>query len=35
MNEIESDVSGTIVSILANNAQPVEYNQPLFIVKPD
>ncbi|MFM7543715.1 MAG: acetyl-CoA carboxylase biotin carboxyl carrier protein [Ignavibacteria bacterium] len=35
MNEIESDVSGTIVSILANNAQAVEYNQPLFIVKPD
>jgi acetyl-CoA carboxylase biotin carboxyl carrier protein len=35
MNEIESDVSGTIVSILPNNAQPVEYNQPLFIVKPD
>lgn len=35
MNEIESDVSGTIVKILAENGQPVEYNQPIFIVNPD
>lgn len=35
MNEIESDVSGTIVKILAENSQPVEYNQPLFIIKLD
>ena len=35
MNEIESDVSGTVVSIMVNNAQPVEYNQPLFVVQPD
>lgn len=35
MNEIESDVSGTIVKILVENGQPVEYNQPIFLVKPD
>lgn len=35
MNEIESDVSGTIVKILVENGQPVEYNQPVFVVKPD
>ena len=35
MNEIESEVSGTIVDILVENAQPVEYNQPLFKVRLD
>lgn len=35
MNEIESDVSGTVEKILVQNAQPVEYNQPLFLIKPD
>jgi acetyl-CoA carboxylase biotin carboxyl carrier protein len=35
MNEIESEVSGTISKILVENAQPVEYNQVLFLVKPD
>jgi len=35
MNEIESDVSGTVVDILVENAQPVEYNQTLFLIKPD
>ena len=35
MNEIESDVSGTIVKILVENTYPVEYNQPMFIMKPD
>ncbi len=35
MNEIESDVSGTIVKVLVENATPVEYNQPLFLVKKD
>ena len=35
MNEIESDISGTIVKILVENAQPVEYNQPMFVIKPD
>ncbi len=33
MNEIESDVSGKIVKILVENGKPVEYNQPLFLVK--
>lgn len=30
MNQIESDASGTVVAILAENAQPVAYGQPLF-----
>ena len=34
MNEIESDAKGKIVRILAENAQPVEYHQPLFLVEP-
>lgn len=34
MNEIESEVSGKIVQILVENAQPVEFNQPLFLVEP-
>jgi len=33
-NEIESEVSGTIVKILIDNATPVEYDQPLFLVDP-
>lgn len=33
MNEIESEISGKIVKILVENAQPVEYNQPLFLVE--
>ncbi len=32
MNEIESDVEGTIVKILVENGKPVEYNQPLFLI---
>ena len=35
MNEIEAEVSGTIVRALVDNAQPVEFNQPLFLVRPD
>ena len=35
MNEIESDVTGTIEKILVENADAVEYNQPIFLVKPD
>ena len=35
MNEVESDVAGTLRQILAENAQPVEYDQPLFVVEPD
>ncbi|MGH2576115.1 MAG: acetyl-CoA carboxylase biotin carboxyl carrier protein [Ignavibacteria bacterium] len=33
MNEIESEVSGKIVKILAENGKPVEYNQPLFLAE--
>jgi acetyl-CoA carboxylase biotin carboxyl carrier protein len=33
MNEIECDVSGKIVKILAENGKPVEYNQPLFLIE--
>ncbi len=33
MNEIECDVSGKIVKILVENATPVEYNQPLFLIE--
>ncbi|MCX8080914.1 MAG: acetyl-CoA carboxylase biotin carboxyl carrier protein [Bacteroidia bacterium] len=33
-NEIESDVSGRIVKVLVDNATPVEYDQPLFLVDP-
>ncbi|HEY1870705.1 MAG TPA: acetyl-CoA carboxylase biotin carboxyl carrier protein [Chitinophagaceae bacterium] len=33
-NEIESEVSGKIVKILADDASPVEYDQPLFLVEP-
>ncbi|WP_090971563.1 acetyl-CoA carboxylase biotin carboxyl carrier protein [Parapedobacter composti] len=33
-NEIESEVSGKIVKVLVEDAQPVEYDQPLFLVEP-
>ena len=33
-NEIESEVTGRIVKILVDNASPVEYDQPLFLVEP-
>jgi acetyl-CoA carboxylase biotin carboxyl carrier protein len=33
-NEIESEVKGTIVKILVEDASPVEYDQPLFLVEP-
>jgi len=32
-NQIESDVSGTVVAVLAENGQPVEYDQPLFVIR--
>lgn len=32
-NEIESEVSGKIVKVLADDASPVEYDQPLFLVE--
>jgi acetyl-CoA carboxylase biotin carboxyl carrier protein len=34
MNEIESEVSGKVAKILVENAQPVEYNQVLFLIEP-
>jgi acetyl-CoA carboxylase biotin carboxyl carrier protein len=34
MNEIESDIAGEVVKILVDNSQPVEYGQPLFLVRP-
>jgi acetyl-CoA carboxylase biotin carboxyl carrier protein len=33
MNEIESDMAGVVKQILVQNAQPVEYGQPLFIIE--
>jgi acetyl-CoA carboxylase biotin carboxyl carrier protein len=34
-NEIESEVSGRIVKVLVEDASPVEYDQPLFLVEPN
>jgi len=33
LNEIESDVAGTVKAILVENGQPVEYGQPLFLIE--
>ena len=33
-NEIESEVAGTIVKVLVDDASPVEFDQPLFLVEP-
>jgi acetyl-CoA carboxylase biotin carboxyl carrier protein len=33
-NEIESEISGKIVKVLVDNASPVDYDQPLFLVDP-
>jgi acetyl-CoA carboxylase biotin carboxyl carrier protein len=33
-NEIESEISGRVVKVLVENATPVEYDQPLFLVEP-
>lgn len=33
-NEIEAEISGTVVKVLVENASPVEYDQPLFLVDP-
>jgi acetyl-CoA carboxylase biotin carboxyl carrier protein len=35
MNEIEAEISGTIVKQLVDNGQPVEYGQVLYLVKPN
>ncbi len=34
MNELEAEVSGEIVDILVQNGEPVEFNQPLFKIRP-
>ncbi|MFC0184675.1 acetyl-CoA carboxylase biotin carboxyl carrier protein [Pseudarcicella hirudinis] len=34
-NEIESEISGKIVKVLVENATPVEFDQPLFLVEPN
>jgi len=34
MNEIEADASGEVVKMLANNGQPIEYGQALFVIRP-
>jgi acetyl-CoA carboxylase biotin carboxyl carrier protein len=34
MNEIEAKAAGRVVKILVDNAQPVEYGQPLFLIEP-
>ena len=33
MNEVESEVEGKIISIYVENAQPVEYGEPLFLIE--
>jgi acetyl-CoA carboxylase biotin carboxyl carrier protein len=35
MNEIESEVAGTVAKIMVQNAQPVEFGQVLFLIEPD
>ena len=34
MNEIESEIDGTIIKVLVENGQPVEYGEPLFLIEP-
>jgi acetyl-CoA carboxylase biotin carboxyl carrier protein len=34
-NEIKAEVAGTIEKILVKNEQPVEFGQPMFLVRPD
>ena len=33
-NEIEAEISGTLIKVLVNDASPVEYEQPLFLIDP-
>jgi acetyl-CoA carboxylase biotin carboxyl carrier protein len=32
-NQIEADIAGTVVAILVETGQPVEYDQPLFVIR--
>ncbi|MCX6825654.1 MAG: biotin/lipoyl-binding protein, partial [candidate division Zixibacteria bacterium] len=34
MNEIESEVAGTVIRVMVENAQPVEFGQVLFLIDP-
>ena len=34
MNEIEAEINGKIASVLIENAQPVEYGEPMFLIDP-
>ena len=34
MNEIEAEIGGTIVEVLVDNGQPVQFGQPLFKIRP-
>jgi acetyl-CoA carboxylase biotin carboxyl carrier protein len=34
MNEIESETDGTVIKVLVENGQPVEYGEPLFLIEP-
>ena len=34
LNEIEAEISGKIIKVLVDNASPVDYDQPLFLVDP-
>jgi acetyl-CoA carboxylase biotin carboxyl carrier protein len=33
LNQIESDKSGTVKAVLVENGQPVEFDQPLFVIE--
>ena len=33
MNQIEADVSGVIARVMAENGEPVEYGQPLYLIR--
>jgi acetyl-CoA carboxylase biotin carboxyl carrier protein len=35
MNEIESDINGIVEQVLLKDGNPVEFNQPLFVIKPE
>jgi biotin carboxyl carrier protein len=35
MNEIRAELSGEVVEMLVENGEPVEFGQPLFLIKPD
>jgi len=35
MNEIRAEISGVVVEVLAKNGEPVEFGQPLFLIRPE